>query len=151
MIRRPPRSTLFPYTTLFRSGNYSRILRFGDTRPLPTPGRYELRIWRSRTRWLRNARFPESLAYLTHRSPPVDLPPDWGVEILGISRRLPQRRSRKWTARRWCSHRALQPNFARGLRVASEPRCGAAAYTTTCASSPGDTDGEPTRCSVSIS
>src|SRR2546422_5005619 len=22
MIRRPPRSTLFPYTTLFRSGNY---------------------------------------------------------------------------------------------------------------------------------
>src|SRR2546422_4796668 len=26
MIRRPPRSTLFPYTTLFRSGN--RLLRF---------------------------------------------------------------------------------------------------------------------------
>src|SRR2546428_1544131 len=26
MIRRPPRSTLFPYTTLFRSG---RIVRFG--------------------------------------------------------------------------------------------------------------------------
>src|SRR2546423_11511297 len=24
MIRRPPRSTLFPYTTLFRSGNLSR-------------------------------------------------------------------------------------------------------------------------------
>src|SRR2546425_3086249 len=24
MIRRPPRSTLFPYTTLFRSGNISR-------------------------------------------------------------------------------------------------------------------------------
>src|SRR3712207_9272319 len=24
MIRRPPRSTLFPYTTLFRSGLYSR-------------------------------------------------------------------------------------------------------------------------------
>src|SRR3712207_8377564 len=24
MIRRPPRSTLFPYTTLFRSRNYSR-------------------------------------------------------------------------------------------------------------------------------
>src|SRR3712207_9108068 len=28
MIRRPPRSTLFPYTTLFRSG--SRILTDGD-------------------------------------------------------------------------------------------------------------------------
>src|SRR3989442_3967797 len=25
MIRRPPRSTLFPYTTLFRSHNYRRI------------------------------------------------------------------------------------------------------------------------------
>src|ERR1035441_10736851 len=26
MIRRPPRSTLFPYTTLFRSGNYQSQL-----------------------------------------------------------------------------------------------------------------------------
>src|SRR3712207_8409543 len=26
MIRRPPRSTLFPYTTLFRSGNLSETL-----------------------------------------------------------------------------------------------------------------------------
>src|SRR5436305_2725647 len=26
MIRRPPRSTLFPYTTLFRSGNFKIIL-----------------------------------------------------------------------------------------------------------------------------
>src|SRR3712207_8316016 len=25
MIRRPPRSTLFPYTTLFRSDEYSRV------------------------------------------------------------------------------------------------------------------------------
>src|SRR5258708_22009647 len=25
MIRRPPRSTLFPYTTLFRSCNFSRV------------------------------------------------------------------------------------------------------------------------------
>src|SRR2546430_3979502 len=30
MIRRPPRSTLFPYTTLFRSGRHSLIL----SRPL---------------------------------------------------------------------------------------------------------------------
>src|SRR2546430_9769989 len=28
MIRRPPRSTLFPYTTLFRSG--SSVIAFGD-------------------------------------------------------------------------------------------------------------------------
>src|SRR5205085_6750691 len=27
MIRRPPRSTLFPYTTLFRSGGMSRVSR----------------------------------------------------------------------------------------------------------------------------
>src|SRR3712207_8492953 len=27
MIRRPPRSTLFPYTTLFRSGNALELLR----------------------------------------------------------------------------------------------------------------------------
>src|SRR5438876_10121661 len=27
MIRRPPRSTLFPYTTLFRSGNVRAILQ----------------------------------------------------------------------------------------------------------------------------
>src|SRR5256885_3146039 len=28
MIRRPPRSTLFPYTTLFRSGDLAPIKRF---------------------------------------------------------------------------------------------------------------------------
>src|SRR3712207_8918995 len=32
MIRRPPRSTLFPYTTLFRSGLYPRHAG-GDPRP----------------------------------------------------------------------------------------------------------------------
>src|SRR2546422_11056942 len=31
MIRRPPRSTLFPYTTLFRSRDL--VLRHGDERP----------------------------------------------------------------------------------------------------------------------
>src|SRR2546430_12679583 len=30
MIRRPPRSTLFPYTTLFRSPVESSRVRFGD-------------------------------------------------------------------------------------------------------------------------
>src|SRR5258705_8387508 len=34
MIRRPPRSTLFPYTTLFRSpGSRARGLRRGGARP----------------------------------------------------------------------------------------------------------------------
>src|SRR2546427_7697835 len=31
MIRRPPRSTLFPYTTLFRSGRASRSRRRGES------------------------------------------------------------------------------------------------------------------------
>src|SRR2546426_6307491 len=32
MIRRPPRSTLFPYTTLFRSPGHVRIPRRGEAR-----------------------------------------------------------------------------------------------------------------------
>src|SRR2546430_13034741 len=36
MIRRPPRSTLFPYTTLFRSRLLDRAL------PLRKPGQYQL-------------------------------------------------------------------------------------------------------------
>src|SRR5260370_19691705 len=40
MIRRPPRSTLFPYTTLFRSANSSRIIKmtFGSSQPELMPG-----------------------------------------------------------------------------------------------------------------
>src|SRR5438034_7328901 len=39
MIRRPPRSTLFPYTTLFRSRKYQagRIDRSGERRILEPP------------------------------------------------------------------------------------------------------------------
>src|SRR5215208_7909366 len=39
MIRRPPRSTLFPYTTLFRSGGCRM-----------SSGRWSSRCWRSATR-----------------------------------------------------------------------------------------------------
>src|SRR2546429_4235814 len=35
MIRRPPRSTLFPYTTLFRSNTYGPRMRLNDGRALP--------------------------------------------------------------------------------------------------------------------
>src|SRR2546425_2358254 len=37
MIRRPPRSTLFPYTTLFRSGNFRHFSfgRGGNFKELP--------------------------------------------------------------------------------------------------------------------
>src|SRR3712207_7035317 len=44
MIRRPPRSTLFPYTTLFRS----RRARPGErapTSPPPAPGGVSLAVW----------------------------------------------------------------------------------------------------------
>src|SRR5690349_23732536 len=34
MIRRPPRSTLFPYTTLFRSGRQRRLVAGRDARAL---------------------------------------------------------------------------------------------------------------------
>src|SRR2546425_2331537 len=37
MIRRPPRSTLFPYTTLFRSVPRPRALRAARSRPRQTP------------------------------------------------------------------------------------------------------------------
>src|SRR5947209_15201254 len=36
MLRRPPRSTLFPYTTLFRSGVYGRVGHSFDGRGLRT-------------------------------------------------------------------------------------------------------------------
>src|SRR5258705_3126825 len=40
MIRRPPRSTLFPYTTLFRSDSWrpGRLGREGHARPRRRPG-----------------------------------------------------------------------------------------------------------------
>src|SRR5256885_3586343 len=37
MIRRPPRSTLFPYTTLFRSGGPCRLRRAAVARQEPRP------------------------------------------------------------------------------------------------------------------
>src|SRR2546426_11240720 len=55
MIRRPPRSTLFPYTTLFRS-----ILLLGSTSGLPTAGRKLLT-------------FPSSTGFLTQSGLIVDL------------------------------------------------------------------------------
>src|SRR5690349_22913656 len=44
MIRRPPRSTLFPYTTLFRSKSRVHLGRGRQTRACSHPG-----IWPSRT------------------------------------------------------------------------------------------------------
>src|SRR5438445_6127215 len=57
MIRRPPRSTLFPYTTLFRSitGSFKR-LTFSINRPQPTRNSISDDIRnRSEERFSRNA------------------------------------------------------------------------------------------------
>src|SRR3712207_7575920 len=53
MIRRPPRSTLFPYTTLFRSGGATRVAVRAGRHPQTVMG------------WLHayNARGPDALAY----------------------------------------------------------------------------------------
>src|SRR5437867_13314302 len=40
MIRRPPRSTLFPYTTLFRSCRRSDVMSKGKKRSGARPGRF---------------------------------------------------------------------------------------------------------------
>src|SRR5947199_491334 len=54
MVRRPPRSTLFPYTTLFRSPARARSSPFsnngGATCPRPTPRDPNRRGWCSSTR-----------------------------------------------------------------------------------------------------
>src|SRR2546422_8290949 len=59
MIRRPPRSTLFPYTTLFRSSHGGRDPEGHRLRPQQVPGRPEehhlgvsatVRLVRSRAR-----------------------------------------------------------------------------------------------------
>src|SRR2546422_2085023 len=61
MIRRPPRSTLFPYTTLFRSHPASR------TRPSPTPKRVRVRLGEHRIQGLSHFRHPDELHGLDRR------------------------------------------------------------------------------------
>src|SRR3712207_9595986 len=45
MIRRPPRSTLFPYTTLFRSDGSLPGRVFQTVRPLPSDAEGLHRLW----------------------------------------------------------------------------------------------------------
>src|SRR3712207_8553903 len=46
MIRRPPRSTLFPYTTLFRSPSHPPIMPGWHDYPIPSAfGRYECPVY----------------------------------------------------------------------------------------------------------
>src|SRR3712207_6851282 len=76
MIRRPPRSTLFPYTTLFRShlrgdlhrGQPSppRVARLGDAGPRGVP-RAQRRLLLARRRRRRPARSEEHTSELQSR------------------------------------------------------------------------------------
>src|ERR1039457_3354863 len=61
MIRRPPRSTLFPYTTLFRSVHVKpRLPRPHD--PMVWTRRYQKCVWRGDV---------PSAAYSVRRNPPI--------------------------------------------------------------------------------
>src|SRR5260370_28937488 len=55
MIRRPPRSTLFPYTTLFRSRRTShrRQIALADGKPTKCEFRWPIRLRQLRLRLLR--------------------------------------------------------------------------------------------------
>src|SRR2546425_8305661 len=71
MIRRPPRSTLFPYTTLFRSGaSWRRSARHGPP-SLPPPASQACRQqgarWPERWRSEEHTSELQSLAYLVCR------------------------------------------------------------------------------------
>src|SRR5256886_13284004 len=63
MIRRPPRSTLFPYTTLFRSRALARSARRNTERAAHRPGRAR----RDRASTSRRGRRRRSRASGTHR------------------------------------------------------------------------------------
>src|SRR3712207_9273522 len=52
MIRRPPRSTLFPYTTLFRSAAAARRRRTAEARALPGRALGALMTLEDAERWL---------------------------------------------------------------------------------------------------
>src|SRR2546422_7048398 len=68
MIRRPPRSTLFPYTTLFRSGDAARTLavdsRARRTALRPPPGRAGARARPARDR--KSTRLNSSHGYISY-------------------------------------------------------------------------------------
>src|SRR3712207_8045932 len=51
MIRRPPRSTLFPYTTLFRSDLFERVRRSEDAWPILSEFAYATHRESGGNRW----------------------------------------------------------------------------------------------------
>src|SRR2546422_1386614 len=66
MIRRPPRSTLFPYTTLFRSCGMRNVWATVEPRGRPRPRSVQFRIPHSEFR-IREARSEEHTSELQSR------------------------------------------------------------------------------------
>src|SRR2546422_7695119 len=78
MIRRPPRSTLFPYTTLFRSiaevmtrahGRHLGLVRGGAgsrLRPVLQPGNQVHVTWRARLEDRKSTRLNSSHGYISY-------------------------------------------------------------------------------------
>src|SRR5579859_439107 len=81
MIRRPPRSTLFPYTTLFRSSNAVTVVPIAANSIRASPGRsvYVGVIWHALSRLDRRQEtpVPETGACEPLPSEPNEPPPDW--------------------------------------------------------------------------
>src|SRR3712207_7820539 len=68
MIRRPPRSTLFPYTTLFRSCSIARTRGCREADDDTTPGPVALpRLWRCSHRARTHGRSEEHTSELQSR------------------------------------------------------------------------------------
>src|SRR2546429_2440682 len=67
MIRRPPRSTLFPYTTLFRSARAGSRLGGGDRQTPPAPRGDRAGVSRDGVRCVGGARSEEHTSELQSR------------------------------------------------------------------------------------
>src|SRR5258705_1473562 len=65
MIRRPPRSTLFPYTTLFRSTRWPSI---SAPFPFSPVGRWQISAWVRRSSTRRTIRLPPTPRSEEHTS-----------------------------------------------------------------------------------
>src|SRR5438094_2026944 len=73
MIRRPPRSTLFPYTTLFRSANWMQVDATRDSyelrsAPLDVSGLLQNLLWSKRTAILTSADRKSTRLNSSHRT-----------------------------------------------------------------------------------
>src|SRR2546430_17731354 len=103
MIRRPPRSTLFPYTTLFRSSGLRGVVRQsadGDPRSRNIGAH---RVARGAVRAGARAGIPERAA---HRRTRTDAHASFsaGGERRALSRSEERRVGKEWRSRWWPYH-----------------------------------------------